>query len=136
MMLDAEDIEAIAGRVAELIGDRIDAPHSRLVDAAHVAGLLGVERDWVYAHANQLGGIRLGGPKGRLRFDLATVTDRADRTSPLPAAARGRRPRALRRRGDSRPTTERPYHLDSVATPTTKVAGRRSNAPRPLHRER
>ncbi len=52
MRLDPADIEAIARRVADL---------------------LGVERDWVYAHAQRLGAIRLGGPQGRLRFDVHHV---------------------------------------------------------------
>jgi hypothetical protein len=104
--LDAQDIEAIAQRVAELLAGH-GAP-ARLVDAAHVAELLGVERDWVYAHADQLGAIRLGGPKGRLRFDLTTVTEHADRTGDV-AASRSRA------RGNGRPTTGSPNHLDSAA---------------------
>jgi len=70
----------------------------RFVDAATVARLLGVERDWVYEHADQLGGIRLGGPRGRLRFDRQTLVDRlADPSTPTtPSArvvARSKRPR-------------------------------------------
>jgi hypothetical protein len=108
--LDAQDIEAIAQRVAELLGAR--AAPARLVDAAHVAVLLGVERDWVYAHADQLGAIRLGGPKGRLRFDLTTVTAHADRAGDLAASRSHARPRA---RENGRPTTGSPNHLDSAA---------------------
>ena len=41
-----------------------------LVDAATLARLLNVDRDWVYANARRLGAVRLGdGPKARLRFD-------------------------------------------------------------------
>lgn len=72
MKLDADDVEAIAHRVAELIGPARDAP-VRYVDAAALARVLGVEREWVYAHASELGAIRLGGPHGRLRFDLDHV---------------------------------------------------------------
>jgi len=44
---------------------------SRLVDAGTVAAVLGVSRAWVYEHADELGGVRLGGgAKPRLRFDL------------------------------------------------------------------
>src|SRR4051812_14056174 len=72
MTLDAEDIEAIARRVAEFVG-----PAGGLVDAKSVAAALQVERDWVYAHARELGVMRLGGgPKARLRFDLAEVRQR------------------------------------------------------------
>lgn len=74
MRLDAGDIEAIAHRVAELLGDPASTRAVRYVDAAHVARTLGVDREWVYAYADQLGAIRLGGPHGRLRFDLHHVT--------------------------------------------------------------
>ncbi len=67
--LDPDDVEAIARRVAELLGSQ-HRPAVRYVDAAEVASALGVERDWVYTHADELGAIRLGGPTGRLRFDL------------------------------------------------------------------
>lgn len=77
VQLDPDDIEQIASRVAELVISRdIGGEAPRFVDAAHVARLLGVERDWVYEHADQLGGIRLGGPRGRLRFDRETLSDR------------------------------------------------------------
>jgi hypothetical protein len=33
-----------------------------------------VERKWIYAHAARLGGVRLGGRRGRLRFDLERAT--------------------------------------------------------------
>jgi hypothetical protein len=65
--LDQDDIEAIAHRVAKLLNQ--SPALVRLVDAATLARVLGVERDWIYAHANQLGAIRLGGSTGRLRFD-------------------------------------------------------------------
>jgi hypothetical protein len=53
--LDPDDVEAIARRVAELVG----RPW-KLVDAQTVAAELRVDRDWVYAHARQLGAVRLG----------------------------------------------------------------------------
>jgi hypothetical protein len=95
--LDAQDIDAIAESVAARLGGLLnDTP--RFVDAAAVARLLGVERDWVYEHADQLGGIRLGGPRGRLRFDRQTLVDRlaAPSTPTTPSArvgARSKRPR-------------------------------------------
>ena len=73
MKLDPDDIEAIAHRVTELLREPTVTPAVRYVDAAHVARVLGVDREWVYAHANQLGAIRLGGPTGRLRFDLQHI---------------------------------------------------------------
>jgi hypothetical protein len=78
--LSPGDIGAIAAAVAptvartvtehilELLDERQTAG---LVDAAGLAGALGVDRAWVYEHADQLGAIRLGtGPKPRLRFDV------------------------------------------------------------------
>jgi hypothetical protein len=67
--------EAIARRVVELLGGSPPRSGVRLVDATAVAESLGVERDWVYAHADQLGAVRLGGPKGRLRFDLQVIDE-------------------------------------------------------------
>jgi hypothetical protein len=80
--LDLTDtaIEQIARRVVELLGEFEPSPSSgRYVDAATLAAKLGVERDWVYAHADELGALRLG-PNGRLRFDLPGVLEqlRAD----------------------------------------------------------
>ena len=64
--LDAESVEAVARRVAELLNA---ARPAELLTAAQLAERLGVSRDWVYAHAGELGAIRLGeSPRGRLRF--------------------------------------------------------------------
>jgi hypothetical protein len=94
MTLDSDDVEAIARRVAELVGK---APG--LVDAQSVAAELSVEREWVYAHARELGAVRLGdGPKARLRFDPRSVRERvtalaAQPDSPPPDKPRRRRSR-------------------------------------------
>jgi hypothetical protein len=75
--LTRDDVEAIAAATAQAVADRvldlIDARQTnRLVDARELADVLGVDRDWIYAHADQLGAVRLGkGPRPRLRFDLA-----------------------------------------------------------------
>jgi hypothetical protein len=86
--LHPDDVEAIARRVAELL--RRDAAPSvaRLVDAATLARMLGVERDWVYAHARELQAIRLGGKRGRLRFDVAIAFRSLDLQPPAPAHRR------------------------------------------------
>lgn len=74
---DPDLVEAIAVRVAELIGDGARSEASaRLIDASALARELGVERDWVYSHAEDLGALRLGGPHGRLRFDREIVRER------------------------------------------------------------
>jgi hypothetical protein len=45
-------------------------PADGLLTAAQVAARFNVDRGWVYAHAEQLGVVRLGdGPRPRLRFD-------------------------------------------------------------------
>jgi hypothetical protein len=63
------DVEAIARRVAELLREhRLETVS--LVDASEAAALLGVERGFVYRHADRLRAIRVGdGPRPRLRFD-------------------------------------------------------------------
>jgi hypothetical protein len=52
-------------------------PRARLVDAAVLAEHLGVTRDYVYEHKDELGVIKLGsGPRARLRFSLEEVDRR------------------------------------------------------------
>ena len=61
-------VDAIAARVIDLL--RGEPQRSSLVDARRLADALGVDRSWVYEHADELGAIRVGsGPKPRLRFD-------------------------------------------------------------------
>jgi hypothetical protein len=147
MTLDEEDIQRVAERVVELLGtpyqpasgesaagpvlarERPQPAPSGLVDAATLARMLGVDRSWVYAHAAQLGGIRLGGPQGRLRFDLARLTDRLCATPagpPAPRPAGRRRPRRPPPAGACTTTNARPR-----ISPQSKMAGRRTNAPGP-----
>jgi len=72
--MDPRDVELIAARVAELLsGGETETGPARLADAASVAAKLGVQRNWVYAHARELGGVRLGSGRGRLRFDMDRV---------------------------------------------------------------
>ena len=52
MSLAREDIEAIAKRVAELITQHEQEPSVRYLDARQLARVLGVDRDWIYAHAS------------------------------------------------------------------------------------
>ena len=77
--LDVETVEAIAVRVVELLeAHRALAEPGRMGDAQALASVLGVSRDYVYEHAEELGAVRLGdGPRGRLRFrlDQALVTN-------------------------------------------------------------
>jgi hypothetical protein len=97
-------VDAIAERVSDLL--RSEPSHGRLVDAATLAGALGVDRSYVYAHADELGAVRLGGgSKPRLRFDLEAAREamsryagKQSRGSNASAGAESIAPPALRRR--------------------------------------
>jgi hypothetical protein len=147
MTLDEHDIERIADAVVRRLAEHVPAPRAgeagagRLIDAAAVARRLGVRRNWVYAHAAQLGAVRLGGGRGRLRFDPANLPDR--RPDPEIAAARapGCEP-GRRRRGRPRATSVGPAARSAVGPVrllpylvgsryTIEAAGRRANAPGP-----
>jgi hypothetical protein len=59
-----------------------------------VATALSVSRDWVYAHAAELGGRRIGrGDRGRLRFDLGYVLDAWRSSESTGPRGQSRRPR-------------------------------------------
>lgn len=65
--------DVIVERVVEAIRAEAGIPHGHAampwLDAKEVAELLGVERDWVYQHANELGASRIGGgARPLLRF--------------------------------------------------------------------
>jgi hypothetical protein len=65
-------VEEIALRVVELLEQRQGVPS--WLSADQVADVLGVERGFVYEHAADLGGRRLGdGPRARLRFRLKDI---------------------------------------------------------------
>lgn len=75
--LTQADVEAIADCVVEQMR-KVLRPQMwfGLADAAEVARRLRVHENWVYAHAQDLGVIRLGeGEKARLRFDLERVAN-------------------------------------------------------------
>ena len=62
--------------------------------ARRVATHYGVGVQFIYAHADELGAIRLGaGPRPRLRFDPAVVRERWASVNALPPVARPRRRR-------------------------------------------
>ena len=72
--LDDDSVNAVAERVVELLRDR--SMGSQLIDTAEVARRFSLSRDYVYAHADELGAVRLGsGPKARLRFDPTKVAE-------------------------------------------------------------
>jgi hypothetical protein len=82
--LAPESVEALARRLAELLTDRPRPGMSRgLLTAAEISDWWGVERAWVYAHADDLGARRLGaGPRPRLRFDPDEVAERLGHATP------------------------------------------------------
>lgn len=71
--LTERDVEAIADATARKVLDAVREPAKvfGLVGARELAEALGVSLHYVYAHAIELGAMRLGsGPKARIRFDL------------------------------------------------------------------
>jgi hypothetical protein len=70
------DVEAIASRLAEMLGMRgqSEPKPDEALSVKEVAQRLGVRPQYVYANAERLGGYRLGdGPKARWRFDPASL---------------------------------------------------------------
>ena len=67
-------------RLARLIAKELEALsrfEPALLSAADIAREYGLTRGWVYKHARELGGQRMGsGPKARLRFRAAEVRQR------------------------------------------------------------
>ncbi len=98
MTLNAEDVDAIALRVVELLtaGRGVDPA---LIDAAEVARRYGLARSTIYDRADALGAIRLGhGTRPRLRFNPARVAqalaaERHTEPDPQPVAPKPRRAR-------------------------------------------
>ena len=99
LTLSSESIEAIASRLAETL----NAAPERLLSASELAGRLGVSREYVYEHTDELGVIRIGdGPKAHLRFDFEETRRllRSCTTSRRPEAPRSpvAKPRTTPRR--------------------------------------
>jgi hypothetical protein len=138
--LAPESIEALATRLAELVGANLPAsvaeePEKKMLSAAEVSRQWGVSRRWVYDHAEELGAVALGGgPRPRLRFDPDVVAERLG--SPGPA-------RRLRRPDGNRSTrADKRRGSDSISPPTRAMfvesqitAGGRANAPGPAPKD-
>ena len=74
--LEPDDIEVIAERAAQRVVQLLERRPSafQLLEPKQLAMALNVSLDYVYAHAADLGAMRLGdAPKARLRFDLHTA---------------------------------------------------------------
>ena len=90
-MTDRE-LERLADLIAVRLAPMLTSGGSGLVDAATLAGLLGVSRRTVYARAEELGAVRIGtGPRARMRFDADRAREalgRAPHAPPPPRRAR------------------------------------------------
>jgi hypothetical protein len=127
--LTPSDIEALARRIAELVRPARAAPlPRRLMTAAEVAQWWGVERSWVYAHAEELGARRIGtGERPRLRFDPDEVSERiAVLGGSQTGSARGSAAIAANSRSHSLSRRRR-----AIVVKQDRAAGRRANAPGP-----
>jgi hypothetical protein len=136
LRLAPESIEALACRLAELVGSSLsipdaEKPEKKMLAAADVSRQWGVSRRWVYDHAEGLGAVALGGgPRPRLRFDPEVVAERLG--SPQPGG-RLRRPDV---KGST--TGGKRRGSESISPPTRAIvvesqiaAGGRANAPGP-----
>ncbi|MGD9733991.1 MAG: helix-turn-helix domain-containing protein [Solirubrobacterales bacterium] len=140
LRLAPESIEALATRLAELLGNPARAPEPegpgkrKMLSAAEVSRLWGVSRRWVYDHAEALGARRLGaGPRPRLRFDPEEVAERLGTPRRPAAAGDGRRLTAIAGfpHSDSLSGGQRAI----VGESKTEAAGGRCNAPGPAPKE-
>lgn len=96
--LTPADVEAIALAVVANAGGMLAEQRQRpdIVDAAELAEILKVEREWIYDNAERLGGYAISnGPRPRLRFDVREAL----------AACRLPRPRGARRARAPTPQT-------------------------------
>lgn len=90
--LDAQSVERIARRVAEILRSEPSEPAEKWLTAADVATRYSVSRSWVYDHAEVLGAVRLGaGTKARLRFDPARLREHFNEDDQRPEPPRKQR---------------------------------------------
>ena len=98
---ETRDADRCAMRLDNQRGDVIDDcdDPSELCTARRVAAHYAVGAGFIYAHADDLGAIRLGaGPRPRLRFDPAVVGQRWASVNALPPVVRPRRRRPTKLR--------------------------------------
>ena len=91
---------AIVARVIEVLREEGLSPRpseaTAWLDAQEVAQRLGVSREWVYEHADELGALRIGsGPRPRLRFapQIVEPGSRAAMSAEAGGEPRNRRPK-------------------------------------------
>jgi hypothetical protein len=132
LRLDPESIEAIARRLAELLGsDEPQRSRKQLISAEAVSEWWGVSRRWVYENAKRLGVRRIGtGRRPRLRFDPDEVAEQLGEPTWCPGGrsdARGLPAIS----GDCGSDSLSPRTRAMVGRQAKKRPGRRTNAPRP-----
>jgi hypothetical protein len=132
LRLDAESVEALARRLAELLGPREPTrARVQLITAEEVARWWGISRRWVYDHADELGARRLGGGRRpRLRFDPDDVAERLGDIGAIDVGSGdGRRSGPMR--ADCAPDSLSARTRAMLDRQARKRPGRRCNAPRP-----
>lgn len=92
--LTVADLDAIAEATARRVAEIVGAPTKNtfaFIGARELACELGVSLDYIYSHAVELGGMRLGsGPRARIRFDLDRARRALETPSRVPNGRRGR----------------------------------------------
>jgi hypothetical protein len=83
---------AVAARIVEVLNEQgfssQPARQTEWLDALEVARRLGVSREWVYEHAEELGATRLGsGRRPRLRFPERSLGRPPAESAPVPQPA-------------------------------------------------
>jgi hypothetical protein len=121
-MLTNADVRRIAVAVADELEARRSPSNGALLTAAQKAQQLGVTTGYVYAHADELGAIRLpsGGRKPRLRYPATATPGDVGGGSPAAQAAPARRSRRCK------PPS---FGADGTTAPLLPIKGR-SNGPR------
>jgi hypothetical protein len=135
-----ESIEALATRLAELLGGSTPEPKppaetkKKMLSPAEVSELWGVSRVWVYRHADELGVRRLGsGPRPRLRFDPEEIEERLGAPRRFGAVRDRSRSAAI---GESQQSDSLSHRCRATVGETeTDAAGGRANAPGPAPKE-
>src|SRR4051812_34637947 len=110
------EVRAIAEMVVDLLAERGLVVYAgpgaaaRVLSVREVSRLLGRSPPWVYAHAMELGAIRMGtGPKARMGFDLASIEQWKLENQIEAPGGRGAPSRRRRRNAVSRGANLIPY---------------------------